>query len=139
MPTFVTNPEEEKHVRKLQKGTAPNSTLQYGRLTTGKMERTYCFTAVCYKTRSLLKAFLEVVSKSLVFIFFGTQLKKFTYRRSTRSMRLFTQLLGQHFSGVSRYVIKKPYHAPGPLSPVLKQIQWLCFRYVQELETTQRG
>lgn len=40
--------------------------------------RTYCFTTVCYKTRSLLKSLLEVVSKSLILIFLGTQLEEFT-------------------------------------------------------------
>lgn len=40
--------------------------------------RTYCFTTVGYQARGLLESLLEVVSKSLILIFLGTQLEEFT-------------------------------------------------------------
>ena len=36
-----------------------------------EIERTYCFTAVCDKTRGLLEGFVEVVLESLVLVFLG--------------------------------------------------------------------
>lgn len=47
-----------------------------------EMERTYCFTTVCNKTRRLLEGFLEVVFEPVVLVLFGTQLHEFTWKHS---------------------------------------------------------